>query len=167
MARLTEFSFEISGSTYKLVLDFDDAALVEEKIAFDVVAEKSGGGLPPISVTARVEIDPAKDSIAIFLGGEEIFRTDVFDRGKTPAEHFIQGIPAASFADPILGCVVKGSLSAVVGQAIDCCRSLEGNLRWRMLPEFFRCMAQHFPKISKIAVFRAFKCILTADGILG
>jgi hypothetical protein len=165
MARLTDVSFKIAGSTYKLTLDFDDAALMQDTIAFDVTAERVGGTLPNQTVDARVEIVPGSDSIVIYVAGQEVFRTDVFDHGATPAEQFIQAMPATAFGgDPILGCAVKAGLSSIIGQAIDCCRSLEANGRWRIVAEYLRCMAQNFGKISKIAMFRAFRCIVGADG---
>lgn len=165
MARLTDLSFKIAGSTYKLKLDFDDAALMEDTIAFDVTAERVDGKLPNQTIDARVEIMPGTDTIVIYIAGEEVFRTDVFDHGATPAEQFIQAIPAATFGgDPILGCAVKAGLSSIIGQAIDCCRSLEANGRWRIVAEYLRCMAQNFSKMSRIAMFRAFRCIVGADG---
>jgi hypothetical protein len=160
MARLTDLSFDLAGCTYRLLLDFDDAAIVNDTIGFDILAERSGGKFPGQTVNARVEIVPSQDTLIIYVGGKEVFRTDVFDHGDTPAEDFIQALPASLFGgDPILGCAVKAGLSSVVGQAIDCCRSLEAETRWRIVAEYLRCMSQHFGKISKIAMFRAFRCI--------
>ncbi len=165
MARLTDVSFKIAGSKYRLTLDFDDAALMQDTIAFDVVAERIGGKLPSETIDARVEIIPGQDIIVIRVAGQEVFRTDVFDHGATPAEQFIQAMPASMFGgDPILGCAVKAGLSSIIGQAIDCCRSLEAGARWRVVAEYLRCMAQNFGKISRIAMFRAFRCVLGGDG---
>jgi hypothetical protein len=164
MARLTDVSFEIASSTYKLALDFDDAALMQETIAFDVTAECVGGRLPRHSIRARVEIIPAKDTMVIYIGGKEMFRTDVFDHASTPVEQFIQTLPAPLFGgDPILGCAIKAGLSSVIGQAIDCCGKLEANSRWRVLTEYLHCMTKNFGKISRVAMFRAFRCIAGAD----
>ncbi len=160
MAKLVNLSFDIAGSTYKLKLDYDDAALVQDTIAFDIVAERFDGKLSNKSIDARVEIIPGQDTIVIFIAGKEVFRTDVFDKGETSAEEFIQAIPASVFGgDPILGCAVKAGLSSVIGQAIDCCRNLEAEMRWRIVSEYLRCMSQNFGKISRTAMFRAFGCI--------
>lgn len=165
MARLTDLSFDLAGSTYRLSLNFDDGALVDDTIAFDVVADRSGGKLPGQTVNARVEIIPSQNTLVIYISGNEVFRTDVFDHGDTPAEQFIQALPASLFGgDPILGCAVKAGLSSIIGQAIDCCRSLEADARWRIVAAYLHCMVQHFGKISKVAMFRAFRCIAGADG---
>lgn len=135
-------------------------------LSFDVVAERKDGEISGQSVNVRIEIIPSQDVLVIYVAGNEVFRTDVFDRGDTPAEEFIQALPALLFGgDPILGCAVKASLSSIIGQAIDCCRSLEDGTRWRVVSEYLRCMAQHFGKISRVAMFRAFRCIAGADGV--
>jgi hypothetical protein len=160
MARLVNLAFELAGSTYEVTLDFDDAALVQATIAFDVVAECTGGKLPRVRVDARVEIIPQKDTIIIYVAGKEVFRTNVFDHGPTPAEKFIQAMPAAFFGGhPILGCAIKAGVSSTVGQAIDCARSLEQNKRWEIVSEFLHCMSRNFGKISMITMYRTLKCI--------
>jgi hypothetical protein len=165
MAQLTEVSFAVAGSMYKLILDFDDAALINDVIAFDVTAERTGGKLGNSSVVVRVEIKPQNDSIAVLIAGQIVFQTDVFDHGPTPIEQFLQMLPSTLFGgDPILGCAVKAGLSAIIGQAIECARSLEQQFGWRVVSNYLRCMSQHFSKISKIAMFRAFRCIVGADG---
>lgn len=166
MARLTDMTFEHSGSTYKLTLDFDDAALMEDAISFDIIAERTGGRLPRLSVKAQVKILPREGLMIIYLGGQEVFSTGVFDHGPTRAEEFIQGMPSAWFGgDPIMGCAVKAGISSIIGQAIDCCRSLEDGDRWKAVGEYLTCMSKNFGKISRIAMFRAFKCIVTADSV--
>ena len=161
MATITNLEFDHEGSTYSLNIDFDDSAIVEDTIAFDVSAAKTGGNSPAINLTARVEIHPPKDEVIIFIGDEEVFRFGVFEHDQSSAEQLIDRIPAEILLDPIIGCAVKAGVSAVVGQGIECCRNLEANLRWRIVTEYMGCMRENFGSISKTAVYRAFRCIFT------
>ena len=160
MARITDLRFDVGGTNYAISIDFDDAALVEDTIAFDVVARKQVGKELAQSVHARVEIRPAEDTIVVSVAGQEVFKVDTFGHGEAPVEKLIEAIPAGLLGDPITACAIKGGVSAIIGQAIECCRSLEADKRWRLVQEFLRCMAQNFGHISKTAMYRAFKCIL-------
>lgn len=163
MSRLTEVTFVSDNFTYRLALDFDDAALVQDTIAFDVTAERFGGGVEFLHIAARVEIKPAENRLVVKLGGQDVYETDILGGSAEPVEDFIQGLPpeiAALFGiDPIMACAVKAGISAIIGQAIDCARRLERNQAWRVVANFFRCMGERFGQISKTTLFRAFRCI--------
>lgn len=159
MARITDLKFEVGGAIYTVSIDFDDAALVGNAIAFDLVASRQVGKSPALSVDARVEIQPANDTIVVSIAGVEVFSVDTFGRGQAPLEELIEAIPANLLGDPITACAIKAGISAIIGQAVRCCRSLENDLRWRVFPEFLNCMAHNFGNISKTAMFRMFKCI--------
>lgn len=161
MAQILNLAFKTGEAVYRVALDFDDEALMQDTIGFDVVAEREEEGLQPQRVTARVEVIPGKDAIVVYLGGREVFRTDVFDHGPVPAEQFVQALPASVFGgDPIIGCAVKAGVSSIIGQAIDCARSLEAHARWRVVADYGRCMWSNVGKISRVAMYRAFKCIV-------
>lgn len=164
MARLTELEFKYGGNTYSLMIDFDDEALVADTIAFDVIARRAGGkppftGLPDIQISARVEIQPASDRIEVFVGGKSILKIDISDHKATRVEELINEIPAPLLGDPITACAIKAGVSAIIGQAIACVQRFEVAKKWRNVSEFFRCMAENFGNISKIAMVRAFRCI--------
>jgi len=158
MARLTNVSFDLGGNTYALAIDFDDAALVKETVAFEVTAECVRGKIAGAKVTARVEIHPMKQTIIVSIGGKPIFSLDGFAT-DSELEKQLDAIPANLFPDPITACAIKAGISAIIGQAIKCFRALEKDRLWQRLSEFFTCMSRNFGSISKVAMYRAFKCI--------
>lgn len=158
MARLTEVTFVSDGHTYKLALDFDDAELVRDIIAFDVTAERFGSGTGFQRVSARVEVKPTENRLVVTLDERVVFETAAFDREDERAEQIVEAIPPELFGDPILGCALKAGVSAVIGQAISCARNY--GFDSMEFANFFRCMREHFGGIAKTAIFRAFRCIL-------
>lgn len=165
MARITNVAFEIGGNDYSLTIDFDDAALVNDTIAFDVVAARVGGKSGGGSVSARVEIIPAKRTIIVYVAGKEVLNLDGFNTQPSEIEGLVESIPAEYFLDPITACAIKAGVSAIIGQGIECFRSLEAYGKWSSVPDFFRCMGSHFGKMSKVAMYRTFRCIWkTATG---
>jgi hypothetical protein len=159
MARITNVAFELGGNDYSLTIDFDDGALVDEMIAFDVVAERTGGRSGRGSLSARVEIIPAKRTIIVYVDGKEVLNLDGFNTQPGDVEGLVESIPAEYFFDPVTACAVKAGVSAIIGQSIECFRSLEDHGRWSSVQEFFRCMGTNFGQISKVAMYRAFRCI--------
>lgn len=165
MPRLTEVTFVSDGHTYRLALDFDDAALAQDTIAFNVMAERTGGEAGLLRVTAKVEIR-AEDHLLVRVGDHVIYEArmgDLLGHGVEPVEEFIENLPpelAMLFGvDPVVGCAVKAGISAIIGQAIDCARALEYRQGWRIFADYLRCMREHFGQISKTALYRAFRCI--------
>lgn len=159
MARLTDVTFTYNGSKYSLLLDFDDSAIMEDTIAFDVVAKRSGGKFEELTLSARVEIIPRDREIVVYAAGQEIARLDGFNTRETDIEELFQKLPTEFMIDPVTGCAIKAGLSAIIGQAVACFRSLEANVLWAEFKEYLGCMAGNFSSISKTAMFRAFKCI--------
>jgi len=159
MANITDLKFKHNGTLYSLTIDFDDEALMNEIIAFDVVANRIGGKYPNLSVTARVEIDPANRQIIVKIEDEEVFKMDVFEN-ETQIETLIDNIPAGLLGDPITSCAIKAGVSSILGQAINCARLLEAHGHFQIVSEYLKCMVSNFGAISKTAMYRAFRCIL-------
>lgn len=167
MAQLVNLRFRYEGSDYEISLDFDDAALVDNVVAFDVAARRVAGRKEGASATARVELDPNERSFRVlYAGGVFMFDLAYYDpETDAAAEAAIEGIPPEIAGDRILGCAIRGGVSAVVGQGIRCFQStheIEGG--WHRFNAFVRCMAENFGRISVVALLRTFRCIATTEG---
>lgn len=162
MARITNVAFQVGGNDYSLTIDFDDAALVDDTIAFDVVARRVGGKSGGGSVSARVEIIPAKRTIIVYVAGKEVLRLDGFNTQTSEVEKLVESIPAEYFLDPVTACAIKAGVSAIIGQSIKCFKELENYGKWSNVPDFFRCMGSKFGEMSRLAMYRAFRCIWKA-----
>ena len=58
MPNLTSLEFDHEGSSYSIKLDFDDSAMMQATIAFEVTAVREEADLPELKLTARVEVHP-------------------------------------------------------------------------------------------------------------
>ncbi len=159
MARITDVSFALGSNRYNLALDFDDAALVGDKVAFDVTATCTHGAPTNLQVKVRVEIEPAKRTIKVLINDQVVLDLDGFNTESSTVEKLLDTIPGALLGDPVTACAVKAGVSAIINQALLCFRSLEDGGAWAKLPAFFTCMGKNFGRISKLAMYRAFKCI--------
>jgi len=159
MAKITELNFRHKGYEYGLTIDFDDAALMEDLIAFDVIASRKNGADKDINIAVRVEIDSPNQLIRVIVNEEVVLEIGIFE-DESQVEQAINSIPAGLLGDPITGCAIKAGVSAIVGQAINCARSLEAQAMFARVPEYFKCMASNFGNISTVAMYRAFTCIL-------
>lgn len=166
MARLTRFTFSLDGQEYAVGIDFDDAALVDDTVAFDLLAERIDKYGPRQTIAARVEIRPADRSIKAYVQGRLVLDLDGFATEPKAVERAVDAIPAEYFIDPVTACAIKAGISAIIGQSIACFRSLENDGRWKRVPEFLHCMAGKFSAMSKVAMYRAFKCIATFGGLV-
>lgn len=77
------------------------------------------------------------------------------------AEQVIDAIPAWVFGgDPILGCLVRSGLSAIVGQTIQCKKdTADSHWYWPRMQALGRCMLLHVPEMTGTAGLRAAKCV--------
>jgi len=151
------FSFTFDGTTYSLDLDFDDAALMDNKMAVELTALRRKDGRED-SVRVRVEILPWDNIGRIEAPGIGSIEFQLTDHGGA-IEQFIQRIPVP---DPILGCALKAGISALIGQAIACRREVESTGLWKKMEAFVACMRRHLGNISRTALRRAFGCMLSA-----
>lgn len=155
------FSFTIGESTYKLDLAFDDAAIMEKSVAFDVTVTRfsiEDGYAGGTEIVAKVEIFPWENAGTISVAGMEIYRFDLVDRGDAGLERFLQSIPVP---DPILGCALKAGVSSLIGQAIKCRTEMERAGFWGRISEFAGCMRNHFGAIGRTALRRTFGCMIS------
>ena len=77
------------------------------------------------------------------------------------SEQVIDAIPAWVFTgDPILGCLVRSGLSAIVGQTIQCKKSsADSHWYWPRMQALGRCMLLHVPEMTGTAAIRSAKCV--------
>lgn len=158
MAKITELTFKHKGKTYSLDIDFDDEALMEDDLAFDLFATRTGGRAPDLYVNARVQISPSEETITISVQGETVFEGHIFETEST-FEDVLDNVPAELFGDRITGCAIRAGVSSIIGQAINCARGLEEDRRWRLVTEYLECMRNNFSSISSTTMYRAFRCV--------
>lgn len=158
MPRITSFEFEHEGSSYAIELNFDDSAMMESILKFDVIAKEKNQGL---ELNARVEVLPLESKIAIFVGDGEPIELNIFNSSENYLEELIDKIPQTFLLDPVFGCAIKAGVSSIVGRAVECAHSLEANSLWKNMREYFRCMSSKFSDITNKTIYRTFRCIFT------
>lgn len=190
MATLTTIRFARENTFYELTINFDDEDIVEDLIAFDVIAKVSDERGNSHSETLRVELNLHEFSGRILLGDRELHKFSFGDinvrmDGQTGDETIpgIDGdgeltdnvydniqygigdavgeiINAMPVPDPFFGCLIKASISSIVGQVITC-NELRGNYgtgkRYRQI---LRCLGQHLKGIAFRTLWRAARCMI-------
>lgn len=198
---------------YELTLDFDDEAIMEDRFSMVVSARKYALGDGPEhrehlgTIEANVSIRPMEGVAVVEIEKRE-YRVDLAKIAPPPPEAFgdetgylrevmeplgdrletiafiiekaVENCPSP---DPFLGCMIKGGLSAGIGQAIECYNDLikaerrealdtaEDAAWWerRRLPhrarpsvrKMFRCMRSNGLRILGKAATRAGRCALS------
>ena len=150
------FSFAFGDTTYRLDLTLDDAAMMDDTVAFDLTATVERDGRQR-AVSVRVEILPWENLGRIIVDGGT-FEFTLADHGDSGLEQFLASIPVP---DPLLGCAIKAGISSLIGQAIKCRREVESAGLWRSMQVFARCMRDHFGDIGRTALKRAFGCMIS------
>lgn len=190
MATLTTVRFSRENMNYEVNIDFDDKAMVEDLIAFDVIATVTDNEGVSYSKTLRVELNLSDFSGKILLGervlhnfsfgdinvrmdgqiGEETIPgmdgdgelvDDVYDNIQDGIGEVVgEIIDAMPVPDPFFGCLIKASISSIVGQAITC-NELRGNYgtgkRYRQI---LRCLGEHIKGIAFRTLWRAARCMI-------
>ena len=201
------------GFDYALALDFDDSAIMEDSFRMVVRAlkfeagDRSSDRRPIATLKASVSINPFEGCAEITLG-ENTYSVDLASAPLPPPEainldrpylnsiaepvgdsvrylgHAIENlVDALPSPDPFMGCMIKGGLSASIGQAVECYTDLvkaerrdaverEEDRDWwerKRLPQprrpslkrMFRCMRRNGLNILGSAAKRAGRCALT------
>ena len=132
-----------------------------------IVVEIAGEEVGRISLDAKgiVEADDADvDGAEEFFGSAwRAVRDNILtERGDPVAdtvEDLIEAVPAF---DPVLGCLLRGAISAVVPQIIRCYRDIapQHPEKWFLLGAIGRCLGEHGWRILGRASWRAFRCMM-------
>ncbi len=76
--------------------------------------------------------------------------------GNAVAE-IIDGMPVP---DPFFGCLIKASISSIVGQVITC-NELRGNYgKGKRYRQILRCLGEHTKGIAFRSIYRAARCMI-------
>lgn len=187
MPRLTSLSFKHKGNRYTFEFDLDDAAIMKNKIAVDVVSKVTDGKGQESAKTLTVQLD-FENSVVEVLDGDRVLKR--FDLGvlrkklqdwdeygplsKGAADEFgdqvnaslgnaveelISSIPVP---DPIFGCLIKAGVSATIGQTITCYNRISGQRiegAIRHTRALVGCLMQNAGGIFTRAVWRTLKCM--------
>jgi hypothetical protein len=151
------------GQEIQATLDFD---LERREVLLKIEGEEAG----KISLDAFGDLLQSDEADAIERAGG--VAADVWDavrdnllsesgnRVGDAVEGAIQALPAF---DPILGCLLKGAISAVVGQVIRCYRKpYEGETGFReRLRDIAKCLGRNAWGILGRASWRATRCMIT------
>src|ERR1700730_8827792 len=103
--------FRVGGSRdnreYELALNWDDAAFVDGKVAFEIQARSRVPGEDWRGVNAQVSLEPSDGQavLIVALEGKELLRFPMAELAI--AEQILEKIPAWVFTmgDPITGCL--------------------------------------------------------------
>jgi len=187
MARLTTITFSRDDLRYEIAIDLDDAAIVRNRLSFQVTASVTNERGRRHQETLLLEVDLAEglgkiygpdqndpwyefrlDAVPVLIeAGVEAVPIEGFDGvanfihegiGHRIAE-LIDLMPAP---DPILGCALKAGISSILGQTLACNEIVgrEGGLRQRVR-EIVRCLREHVGGIFTRALWRAARCMVT------
>jgi hypothetical protein len=145
MATLFEEKFYRDGINYRVSLSFDDGAIMNGSAKFDTIVSRQKEGdekWNEVSVTSELNWPEKKiiltakaDSLAIQFRHEidlTAFLPDAGDAIEKFSDEYLDGLLDGKLVDgveklihlvptdPLLGCLIKGSLSTLIGQIIRC-----------------------------------------------
>ncbi|MCS6306304.1 MAG: hypothetical protein H8K07_21975 [Nitrospira sp.] len=186
MAGLFERTIRTNDLEYRVVANFDDAAIMDNRLRLLVVGSvrklSSGDwyeetielvgnfersvielrvrGMPIAMVPLNVPLPDIND----FLGnGSDLSVDDTHidsALGTTAIETLIHLVPT----DPFLGCIIKGAVSTVVGQTIRCWRTMptEGRIQQR-IRSIGNCLREYGMRMTLTFMYRAGRCAVVAE----
>jgi hypothetical protein len=183
--RIRKISFEAEGKHYSLDFRLDDAAIVDNTLSIDVVAEVGEPLKRSYSKTLTAQLDYAKRVIRIndrtkmlYYRPIESFKDPGSLQEDAPTanpneddalsgeawdaatEIVEQGIDAMPATDPLVGCLLRAGLSTIIGQLLRCY-----NATWRSdgaarLKSVLDCLKKNGITILGRASKRFLKCAL-------
>lgn len=185
MAILFERTIPHGDREYRVAADLDDAAIMEDtlRIAIEAAVRQLPNGewftesvellvsLRESSVQvllhgksiATVRLNLPIDDVSDFLGnGLDILKDGRLienEIGSAGIEDLIHMIPA----DPLFGCIVKSTVSTLIGQTIRCWQSTSNasSLRNRVR-DIGGCLREHGVRMALTFMYRAGRCAALA-----
>lgn len=167
MSAITHAGFDFGSDGYEFEVDFDDRAAAENAI-FEITARKEDGYRPSERATALVRFETERGMLAIEItgvNGSEFSDFNLQDINTDNLEFFVDNLPVQYILDPILACAIKAGLHAAIYQIMECYNNLIQTDPRRRLAEFIQCLVSHFGVISRMALYRLFRCIAGYFGI--
>lgn len=190
MATLTTIRFSRENTVYEVDIDFDDEAIIEDVVAFDVIARVTNSDGISHSETLRVELNlneftgrilvserelhqfsfgdmstrmdaQTGDEIIPGMDGEKELDDNVYDNIQHGIGEAVgEMINAMPVPDPFLGCLIKASISSIVGQVITCNELRKNYGTGNRYKQILRCLGEHAKGIALRTIWRAARCIL-------
>ena len=167
MPSFSRLRFERGGAAYEFDLDWDDAAFADGAIRFEVRARRRT--LPDGEVlehTVSLSIERVRDGempvLLVSADGKDIFAFELAD--LVDEAEVLEKIPSVVFGgDPIVGCLIRSGVSAVVGQLIHC-KNDTVDERWTIprVRAIGQCLRRNIPGMTARAAFRAARCVVRA-----
>ncbi len=190
MARKISQQFRSRDHVYHFEFGIDQIAALREELTIEIVATSySIKSQQAESINASLTLDIRREEIVIEIEGDEMGRISLRaqsiaevneqdaedgesvwaelianlrqgDGAATAFETIMEHIPVA---DPLLGCLLKGAISASVGQTIRCYQELtpEDEGVRQKLRSIAKCLGQNVWGIFRKATVRSLKCMAT------
>jgi hypothetical protein len=182
-----------TGYLYELSIELDNAHFEDNAFAINILAmchppeRFRADNYEPAIVPAQVEIRPLEGMALVRIGKEVLeinlselaaglpdgpsdldpmdFLPEAAGRLASWVDRSLELLDAVPAGDPFLGCLIKGGITASLGQAVRCYRDARAGqdeaAEESLLRTMFRCMRQNGLKILGNAATRAAKCAVT------
>ncbi|KDM93377.1 hypothetical protein [Photobacterium galatheae] len=155
---------DVNGREYEFQIRWNNENLINGEAEFILKAIKSPEGG---TVEAIVKIILMEESVCIVIdlltehgwATKFIPITELF-QGESQAEQFIENMPPLIFGDPILGCLMRSGLSALIGEILSCKdNTSEVDMLHERLLAICRCLRAKSNTITIKITLRAMKCM--------
>lgn len=144
------------GTGFGLVMGYEDPLRVDSLLRLHVAALRNDER----AALGELRLDQ-EGRLALSLDGEPFFSGHLIDfpEGEDALLQILGQVPAL---DPVIGCLIKGGLLAMLEQILACRRKTDQGLAWLpRLRAIARCVMDNFPGLAMSAAFRAARCIFT------
>ncbi len=166
MTEVFHTSFSKGDYSGELNIKWDDAAFADGSISFEITATARnakdlgwGGGL---SSSVSVELNEQQEPILkLSLLNDESSTITISLKPLLEHSTVLERIPAPFFGGhPLVGCLIRSGLSAVIGQILECKGETAGTgWDWSRMSAIGRCIRDHIPDLAARAAFRSVRCI--------
>ena len=170
MPNLKTVTYESNGSRYELALSWDDEALMEGEVTFEISAAqwpvKQPNRRHEVMASVSVMRDEEHRAILVVKIGEytapAILLADLY--GDTWIEETLEQIPAWAIpADPITACLIRSGVSTTVAQVIECKNESKAASWFRKRARAIgRCLKSNTISMGMKIAFRCGICIAKA-----
>src|ERR1051325_8342835 len=168
---------------YELALDFKEAAIMKDQLEIEVIGKRRPIGESKWEqVSLILRYDAPGQSILVLAGEKELGCCGLekyIEMARGPIESGLQELGEAaggllgetlsysfeemisgiSVPDPVLGCLLKGAVSTVVGQTIRCYNGAKK--KEHPIRSTLRCLLEYSPRMGLVATGRALRCAMT------
>lgn len=147
--------FEHEGERYSLSLGYDAEGSGPDVARLDLLASRNE------EVVAKADLRLDQEGVVeINVNDERVTSFHLIDFPDRE-EILIQILDQIPPMDPVIGCLIKGGLLAILKQLLACRRLTDSGQAWPLrLRAIARCLYDNIVDIGMDAAFRAARCIL-------